>query len=100
MVCRIRLLNAEWLFAPPIGNRVYVQVGVGRQAMQQILQPESDRLGGKILGVVRRTERFKIPVRRYSVADPYGHVVVCSCIRRSLIERARAQQRSIWKERR
>src|SRR5215469_14057270 len=87
------LFNAEWLLAFPVGNRVYVQVRIGRQPMQQILQPESDRLRGEILGVVGRSERFKIPMRSHSVADPYGYVVVGSGISRSLIEQARAQLR-------
>src|SRR5215472_14874616 len=87
------LFNAEWLLAFPVGNRVNVQVRIGRQSMQKILQPESDRLRGEVLGVVGRSEPFKIPMRSQPVADSHGHVVVGSGISRSLIEQARAQLR-------
>src|SRR5215472_2263593 len=94
------LFKTQWLFAPPIGNRVYVDVGIRRQSVQQVLEPEANGLGFEVLGVVGGPERLKIPMRRDPVADAHANIVVWSSVSRSLVEGTRAQLRSIREERR
>src|SRR5262249_16073576 len=78
-----QLLQGERLLACPIGNRIYVHVRVGGQAMEQIFKPEPNRLRGKILSVVSRGKRFEVPVLGHTVADAQLNVIIWPVVNRA-----------------
>src|SRR5215471_5170938 len=81
------LLNAKRLLTPPVWDGVYVQVGVRGQWVHKKLQRKADGLRREVLGVVAGGKSIQIPVRRDSITDAYGKIVIRPGVHLTCVER-------------